>query len=45
MKNLVQWILLLGGLYFLYKRFVEEKKSGALGTPAIQKKTKTVMLD
>ncbi len=43
MKNIVQWILLLGGLYFLMKRFNSENKTPAM--PPIQKKTQTVMND
>ncbi|MCC7332644.1 MAG: hypothetical protein IT232_08560 [Flavobacteriales bacterium] len=45
LKNILQWILLLGGIYFFVKKLKDEKSSGSLGTPAIQKVTKKVMLD
>lgn len=43
MKNLLQYILLFGGLYFLFKKFKSETK--APPAPAIQKKTQSVILD
>lgn len=45
MKNFVQWILLIGGLYFLYKKFASENKGMVKALPPIQKKTNIVMND